>query len=97
MVENFPMKDFKMSSNLNKIEENVNHPAHYKKGGIEVIDFIMGWFEKDYLLGNVCKYISRSKFKGKELEDLKKALWYLNKKISILEKINLEEDKEKII
>jgi hypothetical protein len=66
----------------------VNHPSHYNKGGIEVIDFIMAWFAGDYCLGNVCKYIARSKHKGKELEDLKKAQWYLNKKINFLTNAN---------
>jgi hypothetical protein len=64
-------------------DDNVNHPAHYKTGGIETIDFIEAK-ELDYHLGNVIKYITRAKHKGDELENLKKAQWYLNRKISNL-------------
>ena len=63
--------------------DNVNHPAHYKSGGIETIDFIEAK-ELGYHLGNVIKYVTRAKHKGNELEDLKKAQWYLNREISKL-------------
>lgn len=66
-------------------DDQVNHPSHYTQGEIEVLDFILDKFEDDYLLGNICKYISRAKYKGKELEDLKKAQFYLNRKIELLE------------
>ena len=58
----------------------VNHPPHYKTGGIETIDFIEAK-ELGYHLGNVIKYVSRAKHKGNELEDLKKAQWYLERAI----------------
>jgi len=58
----------------------VNHPPHYKTGGIETIDFIEAK-ELGYHLGNVIKYVSRAKHKGAELEDLKKAQWYLERAI----------------
>jgi hypothetical protein len=60
--------------------DNVNHPPHYKTGGIETIDFIEAK-ELDYHLGNVIKYVTRAKHKGNELEDLKKAQWYLERAI----------------
>ena len=63
----------------------VNHPAHYKVGGIEVIDFIESK-GLSYNLGNVVKYVSRADHKGNRLEDLKKAQWYLNREVSNLEK-----------
>lgn len=63
----------------------VNHPAHYTTGGIETIDFIEAK-GLDYNLGNVVKYITRADKKGKQLEDLKKAQWYLNRAVSNLEK-----------
>lgn len=69
----------------------VNHPAHY--GGednvYEVIKVIEAW-ELDFHLGNTVKYISRAGKKGsdKELQDLKKALWYLQRKIENLENAN---------
>lgn len=62
----------------------VNHPPHYKAGGMETIDFIEAK-ELGYHLGNVIKYVSRADHKGNKLEDLKKAQWYLNRAI---EKLN---------
>jgi hypothetical protein len=59
----------------------VNHPPHYNKGKIEVIDFIEDQ-ELGFHLGNVVKYVCRSDAKGNTLEDLKKARWYLDRKIS---------------
>lgn len=63
------------------VADMVNHPAHYNKGGIEVLDIIEA-YELDYKLGNVIKYILRAKYKGRELEDLKKANFYLEKAIA---------------
>ena len=62
----------------------VNHPSHY--GGVdnpyEAIKVIEAW-ELDFHLGNTVKYISRAGKKNvdKELEDLLKAKWYLDRKI----------------
>jgi hypothetical protein len=66
-------------------EDKVNHPSHYKVGGIETIDFIEAK-QLDYHLGNVVKYISRADHKDEKLENLKKAQWYLNRAVSNLEK-----------
>jgi hypothetical protein len=59
----------------------VNHPAHYKAGGIETIDFIEAK-KLGYNLGNVVKYITRADLKGNRKQDLEKALWYLNREIT---------------
>ena len=64
--------------------DNVNHPAHYKVGGIETIDFIEAK-QLSYHLGNVVKYITRADYKGNRIEDLQKARWYLNREIARLE------------
>ena len=61
----------------------VNHPAHYKVGGIETIDFIEAK-KLGYNLGNVVKYLTRADHKGNKLEDLRKAQWYLTREISML-------------
>ena len=61
-------------------EDVVNHPPHYKVGGIETIDFIEAK-KLNYNLGNVIKYITRADHKGSRNEDLKKALWYLNREL----------------
>ena len=62
-------------------KETVNHPPHYKVGGIETIDFIEAK-GLDYCLGNVVKYITRADHKGNKKEDLLKAQWYLTRAIS---------------
>jgi hypothetical protein len=65
------------------VADPVNHPAHYKVGGIETIDFIEAK-SLGYNLGNVVKYITRSDHKGDKLQDLQKAAWYLNREIAQL-------------
>jgi hypothetical protein len=71
-----------------KKEDQVNHPKHYTDGKIEVIDFIE---DKNlgFHLGNTVKYIARAgkKDPAKEIEDLRKAQWYLTRKIQQLMKI----------
>jgi hypothetical protein len=62
-------------------EDSVNHPSHYKTGGIETIDFIEAK-GLNYHLGNVVKYITRADHKGERLENLLKARWYLNREIA---------------
>ena len=68
--------------------EQVNHPNHYggEDNPYEAIKVIEAW-DLDFHLGNTVKYISRAGKKGadKELQDLKKSLWYLERKIQILE------------
>lgn len=61
-------------------EDRINHPDHYTAGGIEVYDFIEAW-NLDFACGNVIKYVARAPYKGKHLEDLKKARWYLERAI----------------
>mgnify|MGYP003333696175 CR=1 FL=1 len=63
--------------------DNVNHPAHYKVGGIETIDFIEAK-KLNYNLGNVVKYVTRADHKGARKQDLEKAVWYLQREISSL-------------
>ena len=63
----------------------VDHPPHYTQGDIEAIDAIEDW-ELGYHLGNAVKYIVRADHKGRRLEDLKKAVWYLNREIGRMKK-----------
>ena len=59
----------------------VNHPPHYKAGGIEVIDFIEAK-DLNFRLGNAVKYISRAgKKDSNPVQDLEKAVWYLKREI----------------
>ena len=60
----------------------VNHPPHYRDGGIEVIDFIEAK-DLNYRLGNVVKYVSRAGKKNSDpVQDLEKAAWYLQREIA---------------
>ena len=67
-------------------DEKVNHPGHYNTGKIEVIDYIEDQ-NLGFCLGNAVKYISRAGKKDltKEVEDLKKAEWYIRRRIKELE------------
>lgn len=62
----------------------VNRPAHYTShpSGIETIRLTehMG-----FCLGNVIKYVMRAPYKGSQLEDLKKAIWYIEREIAKLD------------
>ena len=69
------------------MKEMINHPEHYGGDSMyEAIKVIEAW-DLDFHLGNTVKYISRAgkKEADKELQDLKKALWYLERKIKLLE------------
>lgn len=66
------------------MKEMVNHPAHYNTGKIEVIEAIEDW-KLGFALGNAVKYIARAGHKGDELEDLRKAAWYIDRRIKQLE------------
>ena len=80
--------------NGNTYNDRVSHPSHYtwlkEKCGIEVIDITR---HMDFDLGNAIKYILRAGHKSeegyddkeKQIEDLKKARWYLDDKIKMLE------------
>ena len=74
------------------------NPDHYKgSGGIQVID-IIEFFNLNFSKGNVIKYMLRSGRKeeqgydalGKEIEDLEKARWYLEREISHLKRVRNE-------
>lgn len=59
---------------------NIDHPKHYQGKGLEVIDVIEA-FDLKFCLGNAIKYILRADKKGHEVEDLEKAIWYIQRKI----------------
>ena len=65
--------------------DKVNNPPHYNFSSIETIDIIKNSMDDimfhGYLVGNVLKYVVRHKYKGEELNDLKKARWYLTRLI----------------
>ena len=60
----------------------INHPPHYKKGNMEVIDVIEAFLTPEeyrgYIKGNNIKYVLRETYKGGDA-DIGKARWYLNR------------------
>ena len=68
---------------VNVVNDPVRHPAHYCDGRIEVIDFIEDK-KLGFHLGNAVKYIARAgkKDPAKEVEDLEKAVWYIERHIA---------------
>jgi len=71
-----------------KMTDMVNHPTHYisHPSGVETIQITE---HMNFCLGNAIKYIMRSELKGKQVEDLKKAIWYINREIDRLERPNI--------
>ena len=70
-------------------EDVVNNPDHYNTGSIECIEGIQASMSAEafagYLKGNCMKYLWRYDYKGKPVEDLQKAGWYLNKLTDMVE------------
>lgn len=60
--------------------EMVNHPDHYQGNKFEVIDIIED-YDLGFSLGNAIKYILRADKKGNRKQDLKKAIWYIQREI----------------
>lgn len=76
----YKAEHFRLVEEVNKnMKNNVNHPSHYTKG-IEAIDYIESW-NMNFNAGNAIKYITRAPYKSNELEDLQKALWYIQREI----------------
>lgn len=71
-------------------EDPVNHPSHYTSGGIECLDALEASMTPieyaGFLKGQVFKYIWRYRLKGKPVQDLKKARFYLDRLIQITER-----------
>ena len=62
------------------MNDNVNHPKHYNShpSGVECIEITE---HMNFCLGNAVKYIWRASLKGNEVEDLRKARWYISREI----------------
>lgn len=76
----------------NEQKEMVNHPSHYKNNKYECIDVMLDIFGKEKVLAfcelNVFKYLWRANNKGTDIQDKKKAEWYINKYIELKENKN---------
>ena len=81
--------------NMNKtIDSNVESPWHYNQiAGVECIEVIdkLGF---NFNLGNALKYLWRCEYKGKKIEDLKKAVNYINREIA--KEVSREEEKNSV-
>lgn len=96
LTGNLKIEDVKVDFSVPEVD-NVNHPSHYTShpSGVECIEITEHY---DFCVGNAIKYLWRAGLKqdadktelDKELEDLKKAKWYIDRKISLLTK-NKEE------
>ena len=69
-----------METNETIPTDNVNNPSHYNVGTIEVITVIEDW-KLNFNLGNAIKYIGRCEHKNNKQEDIKKAIWYLEREL----------------
>ena len=71
--------------------DKVNHPPHYTAGSVECIEAIKSALTREefkgYLKAAAIKYIWRENYKGANIEDLQKAVWYLNRLIKELEEM----------
>lgn len=69
--------------------DSVNHPRHYNQGSIETIQFVdqvcAHYFgDEAFSVGNALRYLARAPHKSNKLEDIKKAVWYLNHAIDMI-------------
>lgn len=72
------------------IMDKINHPEHYNQGKYECIDVMLDVFggDVDFCIGNAFKYLWRHGQKN-GIEDIKKAVWYLQKYINLNENADL--------
>jgi hypothetical protein len=70
------------------MKDNINHPQHYTAhpSGIECIEVTE---HMSFCVGNAVKYLWRADHKGNDIEDLRKAAWYINREIERREKEGL--------
>ncbi len=72
-------------SEMGDSHDKINHPPHYCHGTIECIEYLEDQ-EFPGHLWNAVQYIARCRWKGSEIDDVRKAIWYLNRYIQLLEK-----------
>lgn len=69
---------------MQQANDPVNHPSHYNRGGIEVLNVIKAYGSPNdtpyeaYCRGNAIKYLLRAPFKDKSIQDLNKMIFYVN-------------------
>ncbi len=75
--------EHRISVTTERVSDNVVNPAHYTTTKISALQVVNDW-ELDFYLGNALKYMKRYKLKGNPIQDLEKAVQYLNLKIQLL-------------
>ena len=82
---------------MEKEHDNVNHPSHYETGKFECIDVMIETqgieATKNFCVCNAFKYIYRHNMKNGE-EDLRKAKWYLDKYMELIDNSNSAESSQ---
>jgi len=76
------------------MEDVINKPQHYTHGAIEPVDFIAA-NNMNFFAGNVVKYITRYPYKGKPIEDLEKAEFYLKRLIKEVRLLQYQQDMDR--
>ena len=83
-IDKYGLPDKPTSVKMPPINNNVDHPKHYNQhpSGVECIEITQHY---DFCIGNAIKYLWRAGIKNQHttVEDLKKAIWYINKKIEM--------------
>lgn len=66
------------------MHDPVTNPKHYQTdSGLEAIEVIEAFFQNDYHLGNAFKYLARAGKKDDREQDLRKAVWYIERSLQI--------------
>ena len=91
-IEQVINEEYKKDSSINKDKQDMINPSHYKKGGIEAIDYMKAKSTPEEFKGHLrltaLKYLSRYGQKDNELQELEKAKWYLDRLIQELKNEN---------
>ena len=91
-IEQVINEEYKKDSSINKDKQDMINPSHYKKGGIEAIEYMKAKSTPEEFKGHLrltaLKYLSRYGQKDNELQELEKAKWYLDRLIQELKNEN---------
>lgn len=93
LIDNEYSHNFVAWCNSNNISviDNIRHPKHYNMGTIEVIEVIEDW-DLGFHIGNAVKYLARAKHKDNEVQDLRKAIYYIKRKIRNIARANIKKN-----
>ena len=86
MSEPYIYREYDWLNNIKKENDPVNHPKHYTEhpSGVECIQITE---HMNFCLGNAVKYIWRADLKHDAIEDLEKAIWYIQRELDKRRKV----------